>query len=90
MSQLNNFKAKKITDNPQDFFDDIEILFKTKEFQKLLDSYIYNNVDFDIFTKIFVMYFIVYIQSSEKNSVEKKVKELLKNKNSRKDILKLL
>ena len=83
-------KNKKTTDDPQTFFDDIENLFKTKEFQKLLDSHIYNNVDFDVFTKIFVMYFIVYIQSSEKNSVEEKVKELIKNKNSRQNILRLL
>lgn len=85
MSQI-----KKTTDDPQTFFDDIQDLFKTKEFQKLLDNHIYNNIDFDIFTKIFVMYFIVYIQSSEKNKVEQKVKEILKNKDSRQNILRLL
>lgn len=79
----------KRTDNPQDYFDDLEAVFKTPEFQKLLNNHIYGNVDYDIFIKIFVMYFIVYIQAENKNAVESTVKKLLTDKNSRKKFLEL-
>lgn len=76
----------KRTDNPQEFFDDLETLFKTQEFQNVLNKYIYSNVDFDIFSMIFIVYFICYIQSTKKELVTETVKKVIKNPNLRKRI----
>lgn len=77
----------KRTDNPQDFFNDLDRLFRTTEFQSVLDKYIYGNIDYDIFSMIFIVYFMIFIQTKDKSRVSEIVKNVLKNKNKRRSLV---
>ena len=57
----------KTINNPTEFFEDLEKLFNEKVFLEFSLKYLDNNLDDDIFSSLFIVYFILKIYFPSKN-----------------------